>query len=77
MSINIKYYKDMITEKQLFAFTQFVGDVIGKEFTIAELTNKTVAYFGVCPKEARELLTRCEESEYIERTRRGYKIKTV
>ena len=67
----------MITDKQLFAFTQFLGDVKGKEFEKADLTNQTVAYFGVCPKEAQELVTRCEELEYIERTDSGYKITTV
>ena len=67
----------MITDKQLFAFTQFVGDVIGKEFEKSDLTNQTVAYFGVCPKEAQELVTRCEELEYIERIDNGYRITTV
>lgn len=67
----------MITDKQLFAFTQFVGDVIGKEFEKSDLTNQTAAYFGVCPKEAQELVTRCEELEYIERIDNGYRITTV
>lgn len=40
----------MITDKQLFAFTQFLGDVINKEFEKSDLTNQTVAYFGVCPR---------------------------
>ena len=68
---------DMITDKQLFAFTQFLVDVIGKEFEKSDLTNQTIAYFGVCPKEAQELVIRCEELEYIERTDSGYIIKTV
>lgn len=67
----------MITDKQLFAFTQFLGDVISKEFEKSDLTNQTIAYFGVCPKEAKELVTRCEELEYIEQTDSGYMIKTV
>ena len=67
----------MITDKQLFAFSQFLGDVISKEFEKSDLTNRTVAYFGVCPKEAQELVTRCEELEYIKRTDSGYKITTV
>ena len=67
----------MITDKQLFAFTQFLGDVINKEFEKSDLTNQTVAYFGVCPKEAKELVIRCEELEYIEKTDSGYMIKTV
>ena len=67
----------MITDKQLFAFTQFVGDIIGKELEKSELTNQTVSYFGVSPKEAKEFVTRCEELEYIEQTDSGYMIKTV
>lgn len=67
----------MITDKQLFAFTQFVGDVISKELEKSDLTNQTLAYFGVSPKEAQELVTRCEELEYIERTDSGYRITTV
>ena len=67
----------MITDKQLFAFTQFLGDVVDKEFEKSDLTNQTVEYFDVCPKEAKELVTRCEELEYIERTDSGYMITTV
>jgi len=67
----------MITDKQLFAFTQFLGDVITKELVKADLINHAVCYFCVCPKEAQELVTRCEELEYIEQTDSGYMIKTV
>lgn len=67
----------MITDKQLFAFTQFVGDVIGKEITKADLASKAAANFKVSPKEAAELVTRCEELEYIERIDSGYRITTV
>ena len=67
----------MITDKQLLAFTQFVGDVISKEIVKADLISHAGCYFGVCPKEARELITRCEELEYIKQTDSGYMITTV
>lgn len=67
----------MITDEQLFAFTQFLGDVISKEFEKSDMTDQTVSYFGVCPKEAKELVIRCEELEYIKRTESGYMITTV
>jgi hypothetical protein len=66
-----------ITNEQLFSFTQFVGDVIAKESTKGALIDHTVCYFGVCPKDAAELITRCEELEYIEKTENGYRITTV
>ena len=67
----------MITDKQLLAFTQFVGDVIDKEPEKEALLTHTISYFGVCPKEAKELIIRCEELEYIEQANSRYMIKTV
>lgn len=67
----------MITDKQLLAFTQFVGDIISKEIVKADLISHAGFHFGVCPKEARELITRCEELEYIDLTDSGYMITTV
>lgn len=67
----------MITNEQLFAFTQFVGDTIGKEPTKAGFQKCAHKYFGVSPKDARELVIRCEELEYIEPTNSGYMILTV
>ncbi len=67
----------MITDKQLYAFTQFMGDTISKDFEKNDLISQTGCYFGVCPKEAMELVTRCEDLEYIERTDGGYMIRTT
>ena len=67
----------MITDRQLFAFTQFVGDVIGQELEKTELINHAVCYFCVCPKDAKELVVRCEEQDYIVQTDSGYRIATV
>ena len=67
----------MITDKQLFAFTQFVGDIISKELVKADLITHAVCYFGVCPKEAQELVIRCEDLEYIEQIDSGYMITTI
>lgn len=67
----------MITDKQLFAFTQFVGDTIGKEMKKADIQMLAIRYFGVNPKEARELTIRCTELEYIALTASNYKILTV
>ena len=67
----------MITDQQLFAFTQFVCDTISKELEKMELNNHALCHFGVCPREAKELVIRCEELEYIEQTNSGYMIKTV
>lgn len=67
----------MITDKQLFAFTQFVGDTISKELEKTELNNHAVCYFGVCPKDAKELVVRCEELDYIVQIDSGYRIATV
>lgn len=67
----------MITDKQLFAFTQFVGDIISKELVKADLITQAGCYFGVCPKEAQELVIRCEDLEYIEQIDSGYMITTI
>ena len=67
----------MITDKQLFAFTQFVGDTISKELEKMELNNHALCHFGVCPKYAKELVVRCEELGYIVQTDSGYRITTV
>lgn len=67
----------MITDKQLFAFTQFVGDTISKELEKMELNNHALCHFGVCPKDAKELVVRCEELGYIVQTDSGYRTTTV
>lgn len=67
----------MITDKQLFAFTQFVGDTISKELEKMELNIHALCYFCVCPKDAKELVVRCEELGYIVQTDSGYRITTV
>lgn len=67
----------MITDKQLFAFTQFVGDTISKELEKMELNNHALCYFCVCPKDAKELVVRCKELGYIVQTDSGYRITTV
>ena len=67
----------MITDRQLFAFTQFVGDTISKELEKMALNNHALCHFGVCPKDAKELVVRCEELGYIVQTDSGYRITTV
>lgn len=67
----------MITDKQLLAFTQFVGDTISKELEKTDLNSYALCYFGVCPRDAKELVVRCEELDYIAQTDIGYRITTV
>ncbi len=70
--------KKVISDKQLFAFTQFHADVM--EATANEHTFKVSlgTYFCIHPDKTGELLQRCINLGYVEKAENGtITIKTV
>ncbi len=68
---------DIITDKQLFAFTQWFSDVFTKTPDEEGFKVPLGAYFGIHPRETDDLFDRCLDLQYIERTTDGIKILTT